>query len=129
MRMQPRQELLDIWRAVVKTSWRPDEERWEWGGLYAASSIGHAEQVRFLRVFRNTTRRVDVQKQIERLEEMASTRLSAAMVGLLRSFSVNVFDTNSLFGRNILRMVNQNGAPTRQVVAQLQTELRQTAAS
>jgi len=229
--MQPRQELLDIWRAVVKTSWRPDEERWEWGGLYAANSIGDAEQllcllmpasqvdvfgldqpdrtgeemlvalesmggatevprrliqvlidyyerytdpdsgtpvfaggsyfggatdadepsdvqraldivdsfamavtlslatIGFLRVFRNTTRRVDVQKQIERLEEMASTRLSAAMVGLLRSFSVNVFDTNSLFGRNILRMVNQNGAPTRQIVAQLQTELRQTAAS
>src|SRR2546423_13945012 len=45
MRMQPRQELLDIWRAVVKTLWRPGEERWEWGGLYAANSIGDAEQL------------------------------------------------------------------------------------
>ena len=229
--MQPRQELLDIWRAVLRSSWRRGDQKWIWGGRYASNSIGDAEQllclllpasqvdvfgvdepdrtgddmlaaldalggateiprrlisvlieyyerytdletgtpifsggsyfdgadpgyeptedqrafdivdsfamavtlslatIGFVRVFRNTTRRTDVREQTARLEEMASARLSAAMVGLLRSFSVNVFDTNSLFGRNILRMVNQGGQPTRQVVTELQQELRQTTAS
>src|SRR5579859_1659781 len=190
MRMQPRQELLDIWRAVLRSSWRPEDQKWVWGGRYDSNSIADAEQllcvllpasqvevfgvdqpdrtgedmlealdrlggateiprrliqllieyfdrytdvdtgtplfsggsyfdpavggtqptedqrsldivdsfamavtlslatIGFVRVFRQTTRRADIQKQVERLEEMASTRLSAAMVGLLRSFSV-----------------------------------------
>jgi hypothetical protein len=230
--MQPRQELLDIWRAVAAVSWRRDEEEWIWGGKYAANSIADAEQllcllmpasqvevfglddpdttsfdmldaleslggateiprrlinvlikyyerytdggvpvfsggsyfvapdgagddgepteeqrtldivdsfamsitlslatIGFLRVFRKTTKRSDVQKQIKRLEEMASTRLTAAMVGLLRSFSVNVFDANDTFGRNLLRTVNQGELPSRQAIAELQQQLRQTAAS
>jgi hypothetical protein len=229
--MQPRQELLDIWRAVLRTSWRRDEQRWHWGGRYAPNSIADAEQllclllpasqvdvfgvdepdrtgedildalqalggateiprrligifteyferytdpetgtpifsggsyfdaegsgidpteeqrsldivdsfamavtvglasIGFVRVYRNTTRRVDVREQLSRLEDLASIRLTAAMVGLLRSFAVNVFDTNSSFGRNLLHMVNQNRLPTRHVVTDLQQQLRQTTAS
>lgn len=231
MRMQPRQELLDIWRAVLRTSWRRNDEKWQWAGRYAPNSIVDAEQllclflpasqvevfgvdepdrtgedmleallplggateiprqlirvfseyferytdpetgtpvfsggsyfdsdgagidptgeqrsldivdsfamavtlslgvIGFARVYRNTTRRTDVREQITRLEDLASTRLTAAMVGLLRSFSVNVFDTNSDFGLNLLRMVNQNRLANRQVVSDLQQELRQTTAS
>src|SRR5262245_14847097 len=47
MRMQPRQELLDIWRAMLRTSWRRerDDEQWLWGGRYASNSISDAEQL------------------------------------------------------------------------------------
>jgi len=229
MRMQPRQELLDIWRAIVKASWDPDAGGWIWGGRFAPNSLADAEQllcllmpavrvpvfgldqpdltgedmlvaleslggateiprrlgqvlleyyerytddgipvfgggsyfngtepdteptdeqraldivdsyamsvtlslatIGFVRVFRTTSRRTDVQTMLTRLESMASTRLSAAMIGLLRSFSVNVFDATSRDGRNLLSTVNQSGRPARQVVAELQNALRQTAVS
>lgn len=83
----------------------------------------------FARVFRTTTKRTDVQRKVAQLEKLASARLTAAMVGLLRSFSVNVFDANSSFGRNLLSTINQNDLPNRQAITELQAGLRQTAAS
>jgi hypothetical protein len=228
MRMQPRQEILDIWRAVVRWSWRKDQ--WVWGGRFDPNSIGDAEQllclllpaskvpvfgldnpdrtgldalgalaplggameiprglisvllgyyqrytdeagtpifaggsyfssskdghepieeqrrldivdsfamaitlslavIGFARVFRTTTRRQAVLDQIDDVERRAGIRLTAAMVGLLRSFSVNVFDADSAYGRNLVRTVNQEGLPSREVVDGLRLELRQTMAS
>ena len=49
----------------------------------------------FVRVFRTAVRREEILQEIAALESMASARLSAAMVGLLRSFTVNVFDVDS----------------------------------
>src|SRR5436190_17302834 len=43
MRMQPRQELLDIWRAVARISWQKGQ--WEWGGRDQSNSISDAEQL------------------------------------------------------------------------------------
>ncbi|HKR49192.1 MAG TPA: SCO2524 family protein [Pseudonocardiaceae bacterium] len=78
----------------------------------------------FTRVFRSVIRREDLRQEVDRLEKLASTRLSAAMVGLLRSFSVNVFDVNSSEGRIMCRRANQRSLPDRQVVADLQLALR-----
>lgn len=83
----------------------------------------------FVKVFRTSTRREELVNQLNELNEMASTRLTAAMIGLLRSFSVNVFDADASFGQNLCRMVNQSGLPRKDVVAGLQRELRQTMAS
>ncbi|WP_433056209.1 SCO2524 family protein [Dactylosporangium sp. CS-033363] len=228
MRMQPRQEILDIWRAVVRWSWQKDQ--WVWGGRFASNSIGDAEQllclllpaskvsafglddpdrtgldmmdaledfggateiprriisvlaeyyhrytdesgtpifaggsyftsstegeepteeqraldivdsyamsitlslatIGFARVFRGTTRRHAVLEVIDDVEQRASARLTAAMIGLLRSFSVNVFDADSVYGKNLIRTVNQEGLPSREVVDGLRLELRQTMAS
>ncbi|MFK3981660.1 SCO2524 family protein [Micromonospora sp. NPDC050397] len=228
MRIQPRQELLEIWTAVVRSSWR--DERWVWGGADRSNSISDAEQmlclllpatqvdafnidrpdetademikvlrplgtatqiplvlvkilteyfsrytdpsgtpifagdsyfgiddpaqpateqqrqldivdsfamsvtlslatIGFLRVFRNAVRREEILQEIGTLETMASTRLSAAMVGLLRSFSVNVFDVDSTEGRALIRTVNQSELPQRQIVSQLRRALRQTMAT
>lgn len=225
MRIQPRQELLEIWRATVRSSWQ--DGKWQWGGRDGPNSISDAEQllcillpatlgkftldrpdetademikalrplgtatqiprvliqvlteyyqrytdkngtpifsgrtyfqtddgepseqqlgldivdsfamsitlslaaIGFARVFRRAVRREDVLREIEQLEAMASTRLSAAMVGLLRSFAVNVFDVDSPEGQTLCSMINQGGLPQRQVVAQLRYELRETIAS
>ncbi|MEU8172457.1 SCO2524 family protein [Microbispora hainanensis] len=78
----------------------------------------------FLKVFRQSVRRESIRREIRELEDLASKRLSAAMVGLLRSFTVNAFDPGSTAGRALLRTVNQTGAPTRRVLEDLRRELR-----
>jgi hypothetical protein len=79
----------------------------------------------FVRVFRTVVTRQDIQRDIDKLEAMASKRLSAAMVGLLRSFAVNVFDADSPEGRAQLRTANQSNLPERRIVEDLRRELRE----
>jgi hypothetical protein len=43
MRLQPRQQLLDIWKAVARYSY--DKEHWTWGGRDGRGSITDAEQL------------------------------------------------------------------------------------
>jgi hypothetical protein len=228
MRMQPRQQLLEVWRATARTSMQ--DGRWAWGGRDRANSISDAEQllclmtpattvesfaidqpnatdddvaaalrgigdtvelpqrlvrvlteymkrytdpdgtplfsghsyfrssqpddeptdaqqaldvvdsfamsvtltlatIGFLRVFRAELRREDIIAEVDELERLASTRLTAAMVGLLRSFTVSVFDADSGFGRAMVRTANQSELPARQVVEQLRRALRQVSAA
>jgi hypothetical protein len=221
MRLQPRQQLLDIWKAVARYSY--DKEHWTWGGRDGRGSITDAEQllcimypasalpsfrldrpdgttddvvatlralggatdiprrlirvlteymntylddsgapvfsggnyfrtdaeekiteeqrsldvvdsfsmsvtltlatIGFLRVFKTQLTRPELQTEAETLEKLASTRLTAAMVGLLRSFAVNVFDPASPPGRTLLRTVNRGADPTALVTRDLQDTL------
>jgi hypothetical protein len=226
MRIQPRQQLLEIWRAVMRASYRDDS--WQWGGRDGTNSISDAEQllclllpaahldvfnldrpdetaddviaalkplggavdiprvlidiltdyftryvdesgtplfsgstyfeaedgeptddqrgldivdsfamsvtlslaaIGFVRVFRRVVTKDKLRQKIDSLEELARVRLSAAMVGLLRSFTVNVFEVDSPEGRALCTTVNQTGLPTRTVVQRLRRELRETRAS
>lgn len=225
MRIQPRQELLEIWAATARTSWQ--DGKWQWGGRDGPNSISDAEQllcillpatqanfgldrpdetadefikalrplgtatqipraviqvlteyyqrytdksgrpvfsgrtyfqtdggepteqqldldivdsfamsitlslaaIGFARVFRTAVRREEIRQEIAELETMASIRLTAAMVGLLRSFAVNVFEIDSDEGQALCRTLNQTDLPQRQVVAQLRRKLRETIAS
>jgi hypothetical protein len=229
MRIQPRQQLLEIWAATVRASWDTNAKVWRWGGRDGSNSISDAEQLLcllmpatqvaafnldrpdetaeemtralrplgnateiprtlisvlreyftkytgedgtpvfsgstyfastgvgkpskdqleldivdsfamsvtlslavlgFLRVLRGAVRRDESKQEIDALENQASVRLSAAMVGLLRSFTVNAFDVDSQFGQALIRTVNQGNLPQRQVVSQLRRELRQTIAT
>ncbi|WP_194819749.1 SCO2524 family protein [Nocardia sp. XZ_19_385] len=43
MRIRPRQQLLDLWRAHLKTSYRDDA--WVWGGRDGSNAISDAEQL------------------------------------------------------------------------------------
>src|SRR5215813_4653571 len=43
MRIQPRQQLLEIWRATARSSYQ--NGRWVWGGRESSNSIGDAEQL------------------------------------------------------------------------------------
>jgi hypothetical protein len=229
MRVQPRQELLEIWQAVVEHSYRDGE--WHWGGRDGRNSISDAEQllcvlgpataidpfaldspervaddvlgvmkplggvidvpltlleavesylttytdehgtpvfgagtyfrspgkgdtdlkpeqleqpvvdsfaislslslatIGFARQFRKSLKRRSSRAEIDRLEAMASKRLSAAMVGLLRSFTVDIFEVDSTAGRALCRTYNQRGLSTRRVVPQIQESLREIRAA
>jgi len=228
MRMQPRQQILEVWRATARSS--VQDGKWVWGGRDRANSISDAEQLLclmmpatavesfaidqpnatdddvagalrvlgdpveiprrlvrvlteymerytdaegtpifagdsyfrsadndqeptdaqtaldvvdsfamsvtltlattgFLRVFKAQLRRADLLAEVEALEALASRRLTAAMVGLLRSFTVNVFDADSTYGRAMVLTANQSGQPARQVVESLRRALRQVSAT
>jgi len=229
MRIQPRQQLLDIWRATARSSYDPANDEWNWGGREAANSVADAEQLLcimlpateiprfrldkpnqtdeevlgalrhfgdaldvprllvrvlidylrrytdhdgtpifsggsyfstvdpdlaptkeqlgldvvesyassitltlsalgFARVFRPELTRPELRADVDELEALASRRLSASMVGLLRSFTINVFEPDSDYGNALLRTVNQAHLPKRKVVESLLGVLRETAA-
>lgn len=78
----------------------------------------------FLKVFRQSVSRDEILRDIRELELMCSKRLSAAMVGLLRSFTVNVFSPSSPAGQAMLRTVNQVEAPEQRILTDLAMSLR-----
>lgn len=223
MKLQPRQQILEIWQATARTSY--NDNGWNWGGRHGSNSISDAEQllcimapaadvpvfrldspdetsedvvrvlrplgdsveiprllvrvltqymerytaedgtptfsgdgyfqppagepdlidtyrgldvvdsfaasvslslaaIGFVRVFRRILRREDTRREVDVLEALASRRLTAAMVGLLRSFTVQIYESSSSEGRALSRTVNQNSLPERQIVYELQRELR-----
>ena len=77
----------------------------------------------FLRSYRQVLRSQRMLTEIDEIEELASQRLTAAMVGLLRSFTVNTFDTSELPGEIMCRMVNQTGVANEVLVRNLLDEL------
>jgi hypothetical protein len=81
----------------------------------------------FVRVLRYSTRREELRERLARLDQFASARLSAALIGLLRSFTVRVFDADSPSGVALCRLIGA-GLPSRQVVDRLRADLRETRA-
>lgn len=223
MRIQPRQALLEIWRATAKASFRNGE--WVWGGREGPNSISDAEQllcimgpaaeipslrldspnqldpdvrtalavlgdeatiapllvrvitdyhkrysdakgtpifpggayfssdkpgqeptetqraqevvesfsasvaldlatIGFTRTLRTEYTRSDLIKEAEELEELASLRLTAALVGLLRSFTVSAFSPGSGFGRVLQDRLSRSGLDAEKLLDQLREELR-----
>jgi hypothetical protein len=90
---------------------------------YATSLSLTLATLSFLKVFARDVHRPALKEKIAHLETVTSTRLSAAMVGLLRSFSVAVFDPDSLEGTSLCDMLNQEGKPNKVVLANLHREL------
>lgn len=228
MKMEPRQQLLEVWEATVRMSWR--DGVWHWGGRDGRNSIADAEQllcllmpatqlgeifgidrpdatndeilevlerlgnqsevprrlasalidyfqtyredgrpvfsggtyfgsregreaitkqqsdldivdsyamsitlslasIGFARVFQNAVTRDALRDEIRRLGELASERLSAAMVGLLRSFTISVLDMDDPEGRILVETINKSNEPRRVVVNRLRERLRQTVAA
>lgn len=78
----------------------------------------------FLNVFATGRRSATVIREIGLLRDLASTRLTAAMVGLIRSFAVQTFDPASDTGQSMLGMVNQARGPQGQLVDALLLNLR-----
>jgi hypothetical protein len=78
----------------------------------------------FLKVFSRSVQRQQLKEKIAELETATSTRLTAAMVGLLRSFAVNVFDADSEAGQVLLSTLNQEGLTNRTMVDELRRTLQ-----
>jgi hypothetical protein len=76
-----------------------------------------------LRVYRQGLRSERMLHEVDRLEELSSQRLTAAMVGLLRSFTVNTFDPTDPPGEVLCTMLNQGGVATEILVGNLLGEL------
>jgi hypothetical protein len=84
----------------------------------------------FLRVYRQGLRTSSkTLQEVDELEKLCSQRLTAAMVGLLRSFAVNTFDTSDPPGQNLCRMINQRGIATEILVHDLLDDLAEIRAS
>jgi hypothetical protein len=83
----------------------------------------------FLRVYRQGLRSAKTIQEVDELEKLCSQRLTAAMVGLLRSFTVNTFDTNDPPGEMLCGMINQRGVATEVLVRDLLDDLAEIRAS
>src|ERR1700722_8939771 len=66
----------------------------------------------FLQVYRQGLRAQKSIQEVDDLRELCSQRLTAAMVGLLRSFTVNTFDPTDAPGQILCEMINQRGVAT-----------------
>jgi len=83
----------------------------------------------FVRNFRSVVRDPARLIRLETVEKQAGRRLTAAMVGLLRSFAINAFPPDSAEGCNLLQRVNQDKSTSAQITKELHHALREIRAS
>src|SRR6266487_916617 len=82
----------------------------------------------FLRIYRQSLQSQKMLRRINEVEELASQRLTAAMVGLLRSFTVNTFDPSDVSGQTMCSMINQTGVANEILVSTLLRDLAEVRA-
>jgi len=93
---------------------------------YAISVRLMLATIDFVKGFRQKITREDLLREVDALEAGANIRLTAAIVGLLRSFAIAVFDYDHEYGQRLCRMVNQAGIGNiRRLVDELNQELRE----
>ncbi|MER5596372.1 SCO2524 family protein [Streptomyces sp. NPDC002265] len=78
----------------------------------------------FLRVYRTRTTRPETQRLIQGLWDTTSMRLTSAMVSLLRSFTVNVFEVDSSQGQAMCRLLGRGRASDRVVLQRFQDRFK-----
>src|SRR5580704_16284797 len=77
----------------------------------------------FLRIYRQSLQSQKMLQRVDDVEALASQRLTAAMVGLLRSFTVNTFDPGDEPGKTMCSMINQTGVANEVLVSSLLQDL------
>jgi hypothetical protein len=82
----------------------------------------------FLRVYRQDKLGGRMLKLVDEVEKLASQRLTAAMVGLLRSFAVNTFDPMEPPGQVLCGMLNQSGIANEILITDLLEQLAEVRA-
>ncbi|MET9776888.1 SCO2524 family protein [Streptomyces sp. NPDC006367] len=78
----------------------------------------------YLKVYETTTTRPEVLRAIAELREATNARLTSAMISLLRSFTVNVFDAESEQGRRLIQVIGQGRQSDRIALQQFSRRLR-----
>jgi hypothetical protein len=77
----------------------------------------------FVKQFTPNAKRKAQLAELDKVQALASERLTAAMVGLLRSYSVLTYGPDSAEGQELLRRVDQVGIAQRAMVDRLRLEL------
>lgn len=83
----------------------------------------------FVRVFRQSVRRDELRAEIDTVDRRASARLSAAMIGLLRSFCMHTFTADGAQGQIQCATLTQDDSPDVDVVLRLRQALREVIAA
>jgi hypothetical protein len=108
---------------------KPEQQRLHVVDSYSMSITLCLATLGFLRVYRQGLRSQRMLNEIDELEELSSQRLSAAMVGMLRSFTVNTFDPSEPPGQTMCKMINQTGAANEILVRYLLADLSEIRAA
>jgi hypothetical protein len=101
----------------------PKQQSLELVDSYSMSVTLTLSTIGFLQVLRGGVRNERTIAQIDELRLLTSDRLTSAMTGLLRSFSVRVFDHDEEPGVNLVRMLNQRNESPRSIAARLSAGL------
>jgi hypothetical protein len=92
---------------------------------YATSVTLCLAALGFLDVYSNApTTRGQWRNRVLEIRDRTSNRLTAALVGLLRGFTINTLEANSDEGRNLIRFLNQEQLPERRVVEHFNDSMR-----
>jgi hypothetical protein len=83
----------------------------------------------FLQVYREGLKSPRMLREVDELEKLSSKRLTAAMVGLLRSFTINTFSPADPPGEAMCRMINQGNIASDNLVHDLLEDLAEVRAS
>ncbi|MFI6803509.1 SCO2524 family protein [Streptomyces luteogriseus] len=78
----------------------------------------------FLDAYETHTRRSEIRQAIAELRDSTSNRLTAAMVSLLRSFTVSVYDADSPQGRTLTGLLGQSRTAERHVLHRFRQRFR-----
>jgi hypothetical protein len=114
---------LELESANLDVSPTAEQSKLEVVDSYSMSVTLSLSTLGFLQVLRTAVRNEKTVQQIDRLQDLASRRLTGAMTGLLRCFSIRVFDYDSDSGANLLSMVNQSREPARIAAERLSLRL------
>jgi hypothetical protein len=96
---------------------------------YSVSVTLTLAAISFTRRLTAAVTRQELKAEISRIESLASRRLTAALVGLLRSFAVNAFDVTEDYGQNLLASISRGRKVDRRFINELNEALRDTTAS
>ena len=103
----------------------PEQQNLDVVESYATSLTLMLSTLDFANGFGQVVTRKQLREDVQRLQDRASKRLTASMVGLLRSFTINTFDADSQAGRALLRTINQERATQRHVVETWRTDMEE----
>ncbi|NJQ02361.1 SCO2524 family protein [Streptomyces zingiberis] len=78
----------------------------------------------FLKIYMSKPRKAETQALADELKVATEKRLTASMVSLLRSFTVNAFDAESPQGRTLCRLLGQGQVSDRIVAQQFQRRFK-----
>jgi hypothetical protein len=108
---------------------RPEQLRLHVVDSYSMSVSLCLATLGFLKIYREGIKSPRMRREVDELEKLSSKRLTAAMVGLLRSFTINTFLPADPPGEVMCRMINQGNIASENLVHELLEDLAEVRAT